>query len=165
MKKILFLDFDGVLNNTNFLREESKTNPDAFRCLDPENCKNLKWILFKIPDLQIVISSTWRILYTMFELKKKLSEHGIQPCRIVDRTPRLTLSGTIRGLEIQRWLDDNIKDECQFIILDDDSDMGDLFKYLLNIDRYVGLNNGYAQRVVEWFEGCRGHWRKPLICQ
>ena len=65
--KLIFLDFDGVLNND---KTETRT-PDGFIGLDYENVRHLNEIV-KRTQGRIVFSTSWRISYTEKELNRFL---------------------------------------------------------------------------------------------
>ncbi len=57
----LFLDFDGVLNNDNFLRhQKNHVRPEAHKLFDPANIASLNKLCCELQIAKIVISSTWR---------------------------------------------------------------------------------------------------------
>lgn len=157
MRKILFLDFDGVLNNNNFF---IKRKDSSFKDIDFENVVNLKKLMEKVPELEIVISSTWRIGTPIEELRIILSEFGIIKERIIGVTPQIHLS-RIRGFEIEKWLYDNIEKEAKIAILDDDRDMAHLIKYLFQTDSTIGLSINRAQGLIWWFDdhSLEGIWK------
>lgn len=123
--KVIFLDFDGVLNSAaSFILNLRKTK--AQRNDIPVNeilchvcCSNLQYIIDKTPGVKIVLSTTWRELYDMDWLKAKLAEFGIDSTLVIDRTPTLFKG---RGYEIQKWLDDHPEVQDQFVVLDDNDD-------------------------------------------
>jgi len=111
----------------------------------PLALSNLKGLCDAVPDMMIVISSSWRVMHSMAELRKMLQDYaGIDPARVIDRTPKIVRGQKFsenvpRGREIQEWLDDNTKvpeGSClmpkyqvdDFMIVDDDSDMAHLKK-------------------------------------
>ena len=63
--RIIFLDFDGVLNTENYqaqLRAEGKPGWDDFGMLfDPEAVANLLRILDAMTDVRIVVESSWKV--------------------------------------------------------------------------------------------------------
>jgi hypothetical protein len=67
MKKILFLDIDGVLNS--FKNEVEHTCK-----IDKKLVENLNTILKSVPDLRIIISSSWKMV-GLKELKERFSGH------------------------------------------------------------------------------------------
>lgn len=123
--KVIFLDFDGVLNSAaSFVYEKRvrKARPETDD-LGPVNqtlCKvctsNFQHILDEVPDAKIVISSTWRQLFDLEWLEDKLAEYGIDSSRVIDKTP--SMYGRERGREIESWLEDH-PEVTQFVILDD----------------------------------------------
>lgn len=134
-KRVIFLDFDGVLNSmASFHMERRKTK--AQRNDIPVNqmlchvcCSNFQYILDKAPNTDIVISSTWRELFDLDWLKAKLSSYGIDTTRVIGMTPTVmrNFSTQIRGDEIKAWLNENPGYD-RFVILDDNfigNDYGD----------------------------------------
>ncbi|MDE6338813.1 MAG: hypothetical protein K2K97_03370 [Muribaculaceae bacterium] len=71
-RPVIFLDFDGVLNTEQYqarLAVEGKPTKDAWGPLfDPRAVGNLKKII-DATDAEIVISSSWRYLYTLGSLR------------------------------------------------------------------------------------------------
>ena len=125
-KEILFLDIDGVLNsmashmyNEYLLGEDHR---ELHKALCPIATSNLRFLLEKRPDLNIVISSTWRKVFKLNGVKDILKKYGIKKSRVVGVTPLLEvrLSGSSpRGREILHWLSKH-KTES-FAIVDDNS--------------------------------------------
>lgn len=112
-KKIIFLDFDGVL-----------TNHESGQSFDP-NCVELVRNLMLETDSDIVITSSHRQTKTLKQLKRKLAAHGIPGDRVVDVTPDLSETSeegiyiaASRGLEILQWLRKHPNIE-NYVILDD----------------------------------------------
>ena len=64
-QRYLFLDIDGVLNTTsysNYLIDHNEDEVDEDGAIfDPEAVANLAYIVEKVPDVKIIISSTWRL--------------------------------------------------------------------------------------------------------
>jgi len=122
--KVIFLDFDGVLNSAaSFLVEDKirKKHKRKKMCKVQETLchvctSNFQYLLDKVPDAKIVISSTWREIYELDWLKDKLAEYGIDSSRVIDITPS-SFSGP-RGREIFMWLEEH-KEVDKFVILDD----------------------------------------------
>ena len=116
MRKIIFLDVDGVLNNENWIKD-TKTD------LIPEKIELLKEIVEKT-GAKIVLSSSWRVMKTelpldvgnpMLEyLEKELKKYGLT---IYDKTPVI---GYNRPKEIKAWLEKKGIEDVQFVSLDDD---------------------------------------------
>jgi DNA recombination-dependent growth factor C len=103
---ILFLDFDGVLH--------------------PKGGQRLVHLpifekMVRGTDLKIVISSTWREVYSLSKLKSMFSE-DIRP-KIISATPQLPVHTTEyeRSEEIHDWL--RLRGNPQWLALDDDIDI------------------------------------------
>ncbi len=152
---VLFLDIDGVLNSAKWYGNRPhrflKDNPEEsdWECeFDPSAVATLKKLMHDVSDLQIVISSTWRLNYELDEFKRRFSKMlSIEPGRVIDKTPRL---GTIRGLEIQDWLTRNPQVK-KFAIIDDDSDMGDLMDNLFKTSWQDGMQPEHAKNIANFF--------------
>lgn len=94
MLQVVFLDFDGVLH---------RNTTGTFRKL-PQFCQFLR----THPDVRVVISSTWRLLHPLEELRE-FFEADVRH-QIIDVTPDLTVMEgfiavrTTRCEEIAAWL-------------------------------------------------------------
>jgi hypothetical protein len=115
MRKIIFLDVDGVLNDLHVLstREE----------LGKDHLLNLK-MLVAATKCDIVLSSSWRISNEWKTiLRVAFEEHGIPLW--IDQTPRLTnddFSTIPRRQEIIMWLEHNVSEDALVVVLDDEWD-------------------------------------------
>jgi hypothetical protein len=123
--KIIFLDFDGVLNHELWYKKRFETiNKDdvstnyPYYEFDPESVNNLN-IIIKETDAKVVVSSTWRIGKTVEQLQDMLNVVGFKG-EIIDTTPSFFAKGldneenkisyTIpRGCEIDWWLENKGK--------------------------------------------------------
>jgi hypothetical protein len=159
----LFLDFDGVLNSTQstlmYWRRHGRTTiftDERYLC--PIACSNLTYLMETIPDLRIVVSSSWRLHNNLSELRSILyMACEITPDKILGVTPRLpydpvTKHSPPRGEEIQAWLNENQTKTSMtdFMILDDDSDMAHLAKdHFLQTDSDVGLTIKDCRAVIQ----------------
>lgn len=119
--KVLFLDIDGVLNH-----RMTKDRVCGFMGLDPDLIAVFNKIVDAMPDLKIVVSSTWRHMfmpgvYSNFEeLIQLLNKRGLKG-EIIGRTPDSWHD--IRGREISEWLADH-PEVTHYVILDDSPDAG-----------------------------------------
>ncbi len=143
--KILFLDIDGVLNSK---AGWERDNPDTIKYMQKECVTLLNKIVAEIPDLKIVISSSWRHAFPMEDIITMLGDAGKV---VIGKTPQVHLSGGQRGDEIQSWLDFNPGVE-NFVILDDDSDMKHLGWRLRKTSSDVGLTEEIANQVIADFK-------------
>lgn len=116
--KVIFLDFDGVLNSeASFRHEVRRKNSRVSDSLSVVACSNLQYILEQDASVKLIISSTWRKLHTLEELRNILNAYGVNGTRVIATTPSV-LSGD-RAHEINLWLEDN-PNVTKFVVLDDD---------------------------------------------
>lgn len=136
--KVLFLDVDGVLNNFH-----QRNFGEVF---SSPSCAALNTIIQAVPDLKIVISSAWRI-WGLKYMQNLLTKNGIERADeiVIDLTGR---EQGIRGYQIQCWLDRN-PGVTSFVILDDESDMGELMNKLVKTNSFVGLTTTEAEKAIE----------------
>ena len=119
--KIIFLDFDGTLNSeASFLYETRRKVLHVQDTLSHVACSNLQYVLEQDASIKLVISSTWRLIHTMQEIKNILNSYGIDPSRVLDKTPAIL--GGDRATEINMWLEEHPGD-LKFVVLDDDKDV------------------------------------------
>ncbi len=157
--KIIFLDIDGVLNSDSWYKSinpEERLNPDIH--FDPRNIQLLNKLVLKT-GAKIVLSSTWRIRYSLAEMQNILKTKGAN-IEIVDFTPDLTSKDDsfTRGNEILKWCKENEKViGCKYskyktyAIIDDNDDM--LYWQRNNFfqtDRYVGLTPSVVQKIIKF---------------
>lgn len=129
--KVIFLDFDGVLNSAgSFLLENSirKDNKRRIGVKGPVNetfshvsAANFQAVLDKYREVSVVISSTWRELFSLDWLKAKLEEYHIDSSRVIGVTPVDRWMGN-RGIEIRQWL--SLHPEVTHYVIIDDNDWG-----------------------------------------
>lgn len=161
VKKILFLDFDGVIciPENNYEIESSKKQKLLQKILDETDC-------------YLVISSSRRC-HNVEETKRQLSEKGFLYCdRIIgvtirayqylDKNKKIHLS-IPRGVEIKQWIDTNVhsnngKDfnrqilcvDYNYCIIDDDVDMLLEHKdYFVRIDGEIGLTERNVRKAID----------------
>lgn len=149
--KIIFLDFDGVLNsdiyfNSKVFKESTKEMSSEEIMLlshhthiDPSAIQILNQLVEK-SGAQVVVSSTWRIMYSVEELNAILKSRGAT-FEIIAATPRYPdcRVATLRGDEIQGYLDSLNEAPESFVILDDINNMAHLTKFLVLTNDYYGL--------------------------
>lgn len=116
--KVIFLDFDGVLNSEASFRYEMRRKVlNVAETLSQVACSNLQYVLDQDADVKLVITSTWRKVFSMDKIKNILNSYGVNPSRVLDKTPA-TMNGD-RAHEINLWLDDH-PNVTTFVVLDDD---------------------------------------------
>ena len=146
--KIIFLDFDGVLNSRRWIEEHHHLFPDDHIFMHENVDEQAVARVQKIIDAtgaKIVISSTWRLLNSLEKLKKLLAAHGLSG-EVIGVTPRGNRGE--RGDEIQTWVDENGPIES-FVILDDDSDMAHLMDKLVQTTFDLGLQDEHVDAAIQ----------------
>lgn len=155
--KLIFLDVDGVLNNTQNIKKYRLFFRGKRRLLvDVKPVFYLKKLLEEIEknkmDVRIVISSSWRVGSIPADWKK-LFKHYFNNGEIVKgRTPYLYKD---RGIEILKLLEiakekgDMIDD---YIVLDDDIE--DIINHIspnkvMKINRRYGLTNKNIKEILK----------------
>ncbi len=141
-KNIVFLDYDGVVNTLMFY--EGQNQPRYYYPEDNKvnNYQAVRWLekLCLEENASIVVSSDWRKWPNYVEC---LRNGGLsEKVEILGKTPILGYEDSTRGQEIQAYIDQN-KDKFiieNFVILDDDVDMGDLLPNLVKTYAMVGFH-------------------------
>ena len=134
--KIVFLDFDGVLNNRESLRKGIHLLPEKV-LLVGEICKRTK--------AKIVISSTWRMGTPIKVMKEMMWRAGLRFDCIIDYTSK-GYDGK-RGEQIEQWLRENNCD-CHVVLDDEKFDMGDQVAHLVQTTIETGLTQEHVEQAV-----------------
>ena len=159
--KVVFLDFDGVLNNDVWIKERWAAGEGQIVLTQvmPEHVALLNQLLER-SGAKVVISSSWRHHYGLFDtlsrsgrdagdsLKNILERAGFKG-ELIGRTPdgwpgiRFS-EPRLRGKEIQAWITEWQRSGKplveKFVILDDDDDMAHLRKnHFVQTDPMKGL--------------------------
>ena len=159
MKRIIFLDVDGVLNS-HIVAEEwhQRTNTGGYGGWFDEKevatKENVKWghvnvhnlrEIIRATNAEIVISSDWRKNFSIDKFKEMFKLYGWN-APVIDRTPAGYSS---RGLEVNTWLKDN-PDIDSFVIIDDtDMFLAEQKPKFVNTDPEVGLTWKDANKAIE----------------
>lgn len=150
--KVLFLDFDGVLNSDRWMRAQPPTT-NFLRVVDKVAVARLDRIVERTGCV-IVVSSTWRILNSLANLRSILIEAGLSHCTVIDKTTTEDCGPEgeerwWRGHQIQRWLDEHEGQVESFCILDDDSDMAHLMPKLVHTTWESGMLDEHVEQAVK----------------
>lgn len=147
--KVLFLDIDGVLN---MFGNSYRTFMKPYgQHIEPHIVQRLNYVMESVPELSIVISSSWRL--NMEDLQKQLMEQGFKHWeRVIGHTPSLDA----RGQEIIAWM---VGKEIQrYLVLDDESfdicgEKCDVIprECFIQTDMNEGLLNKDAMFIVNYF--------------
>lgn len=157
--RIVFLDFDGVLNSHEYIATLSEEERRGVIGLDPKAVRRLNALLDGDIGARIVVSSTWRHNRTTLQLGDVLCKAGLtHPHAVLGRTPRWLhktpggiYAAESRGAEIQAWLDtapDFGIEVTSFVVIDDDSDMAHLTDRLVKVDLATGLQDEHLAKVI-----------------
>lgn len=146
---VIFLDIDGVLRTHEsdlwWSRELGKAIPPFHkRLFSKDAVENLNYII-ALTGAKIVITSTWRIYYTLDELINVFRERGFNG-QIIDKTEILEN----RADEIIDWL--NNHSVKNYAVLDDN--ISDIISKIpsckiAKCDSLKGLNDDVFEKVLE----------------
>ena len=155
MRKVIFLDIDGVLNTKYWYSQMDRNTPkDQYGYMfDPISVDNLGKII-KETGADIVISSSWKCM-GLSAMLDMWDDRGL-PGKIIDITPNtvsdeMLLTANlenfemthIRGCEIQEWLDTKGNDVSHYLILDDmDNFLPEQQDHFVWIDPNEGITEG-----------------------
>lgn len=139
--KVLFLDIDGVLNSAKVLEEKGRHD-----AIDHDMVEQINRVT-TTTGCSIVISSSWRWLWSLGELKAILRQHGLHDVVIgaTQTKPRLER----RDEEILAWLAQH-PEVKQFAVVDDDSfDLTAVADRLVHTSFITGTLPEHADRLIE----------------
>ena len=158
MRKIIFLDVDGVLNDHTYTEKCAKKlkklnlSPSLMNFervpFNPRSLKNLQKIILQT-GAEIVLHSTWRLHQgELYVLRARLAEYGIKLNEMTESLSSLTITSH-KEEEISKYLEKHIKElgeEIQFVIIDDnDLEM----PHLVRTDYRRGLTKKKAEECIE----------------
>ena len=141
MRKIIFLDFDGVLH------------PDGIAKFS--RLPILERFLFEMPDAEVVVSSTWREDHTLDQLRGFFSPP--LRSRISGVTPSLDDGYEIGGRqkEIMSYLsNEGLSDTtCYWVALDDIAMFfEDSCQNLVLTDSSIGFTEQEGEQLIAWYK-------------
>ena len=161
MRKVIFLDIDGVLNTKWWYTQMDRNTPkDKYGyAFDPNAVANLKRILDET-GADIVISSSWKS-FGLSELEEMWQDRGL-PGKLIGITPNsvsdeMLLNAdldhmelfSICGMEIKEWLSKNGKRVSNYVIIDDmDNMLQEQQPHFVWIDPEVGITEGNAAQAI-----------------
>lgn len=115
MRKIIFMDVDGVLNSMKTVYAQGRYPRSLRDVLEFDGCAmQLIRRFCEESGAKIVLSSSWRNWNTVQDCRESMS------LPIIDKTPHI--KGVDRGSEIEAWLQANTDVE-EYAILDDGNNM------------------------------------------
>ena len=165
MEKIIFLDFDGVLNTEHYQRllsYQGKAWKDEYGAFfDPEAVLQLRRIV-DATNADIVIESSWKF-YGLESMQKMWKERNM-PGKIIDITPTSVSDSWLltanlddidpamvhcKGIEIASWLSDNASKEARYVIIDDENViLESQSSHFLLTDPYDGITEVIANKAI-----------------
>lgn len=169
--RYMFLDIDGVLNTirySNYLIDYDEDDTDEDGALfDPEAVENLAEIIKNIPDVKIIISSTWR--FKGWDWMNRLWEKRQLPGKIYSFTPGLEFTRFVdiihqkysesvypygtRGLEVGEWVRVYAPQnpmQYKYVILDDCNDFPSFYlEHVILTDPMLGITKEIVAKVIE----------------
>lgn len=149
--KVLFLDFDGVLNHYLLIAQAYGAGARRFSA---DAIERLNTIVART-GAKVVVSSSWREQYTLDGLRALLTSEGFTG-EIIDCTPVLHSRtdqgrdldpGQTRCREIQAWLDRQPEPPRQFAILDD-IELHLLSAYHVKTELEMGLCDEHVELAI-----------------
>lgn len=160
--RIIFLDFDGVVNSMKFCEELSARtkliggSTATREMIDPIAVARLNRLIEET-EAVVVVSSSWRKIFDMRTLQGILDAKGFIG-KIIDVTPDLSHESINRfdrsrerGDEIARWLRDNAPN-ASYVVFDDDSDMTAVRERFIQTSWGYGLLDEHIDRARELFK-------------
>lgn len=161
MRKIIFLDIDGVLNSQYWYTQMERNTPrDKYGyAFDPNAVANLKRIIDET-GADIVISSSWKS-FGFTDLENIWQERCL-PGTVIGITPNsvsdeLLLNADldkmelfhIRGEEIKEWLSKHGKNVSNYVIIDDvDNMLPEQQKHFIQTNPEMGLTEDIALLAI-----------------
>ena len=149
--KIIFLDFDGVMDTSYYdhiLSKEGKPGNDEYGAVfDPYCIQNLKRIIEET-EADIVVSSSWKYMMSYQDFLNMWKDREL-PGFITDVTPN-PVDRRKRGDEIDAWIEE-CKTECQYVIIDDleaNNFNEHQISRLLIVNPFFGLDEKTAERAI-----------------
>lgn len=143
--KIVFLDFDFCLNSRKSFAYYTITDKRSIASPDNYSVALLDYLLFLMPDLYIVVSSSWRHVKGYEVVKENLkTDFGLLHYeRVIGQTP--FDKNRHRGKEIDMWLRQSETEVFNYVIIDDDSDFLDY-----QLPRHVQTDeNGFSTKHLD----------------
>lgn len=141
MKKVLFLDIDGVCNSMEYAQ---RNNMNLWHKTDPDLVRLVRRIIDET-KCDVVLSSTWRLYPEARAVVKR------DVCYFMDCTKDMQAGakrGVVeRGIEVQEWLDRHPQ-YTHYAILDDESDFLPN-QWLFKTTFAKGITEEIAQAVID----------------
>ena len=161
MRKVVFLDIDGVLNTKWWYTQMDRNTPrDKYGyAFDPKAVANLRKVVDET-EAGIVISSSWKCM-GLSQMEDMWDERNL-PGKVVGITPNSVsdelLVDTdidsmelfhIRGEEIKEWLTKHGKHVSHYVIIDDmDKMLPEQQSHFVQTNSEVGITEDDANKAI-----------------
>ena len=153
--KIVFLDFDGVLNSSSWamVNNWNLGRADQAWELDPR-CVHLLRTLVETTDAYIVVTSTWR-QWSPSHMQHWFAYYDWYDAPVIGRTlyPLPVENISSRGKLIQRWLDNTEYSIESYVILDDEFDGMTGMPFVQTDFSGAGLTYNHIDKAAEILTG------------
>jgi len=158
---ICFLDVDGTLNNlsyfetpkNNIYKDDYTTEEVCKTQICPDNVNSLNKLLAVIPDLNIVVSSSWRRFVSLKELTDGLIHQGLKKEYAKRFISKTAITGQ-KYKEINWWIDKYKKDIDNYIVVDDSSNDYDNLKsfgkHFFQLNPWKGLTDKKVNKIINF---------------
>ena len=158
LKKVLFLDVDGVLNNGIWASEMYAQGVRVYEDhILEERALGLLLRIVYVTGTRIIVSSSWRHDREAYrKLQEQLFRYGL---RADDKTGG---TDTDRGEDIRLYLEQHPSVE-HFTILDDDNDVGEYADHLIQTDPDRGLTGAETLRCIRLLNQAQIECHAPLL--
>lgn len=140
--KVIFLDFDGVINIAMWDANGKKCNFNHPADGKVNDFQAICWLneLCKKTDAKIVLTTSWRNIRSLEFLTELLYNSGLKRnIEIIGKTPRICSSDSnARTFEIEQYLKEHESIE-KFVILDDEEIIGYLQDFFVKCNCFYGF--------------------------
>lgn len=150
--RIVFLDFDGVLNTAHYIHvmesRKLQCNDEYGSLFDPASVSYLGRIIDKT-DAKIVVTSSWKNLMSYSDILSMWHKRSL-PGEVIDVCP-IPEGRRKRGDEVDAWISE-CKESCQYVILDDmsvDNFNKHQLDHLIVINPYYGIDQVTVERAID----------------
>ena len=170
IRKIVFLDIDGVLNTEHYqglLQYQGKSWQDEYGAFfDPNTVKQLKRII-DATGADIVVESSWK--YLGLDAMKELWKVRSLPGKIIDITPSSVSDEHLlnidlenidtsilycKGMEIASWLSEQERQDIRYVIIDDEYVILDSqLPHFILTNPYEGITEEQANKAISILNG------------
>lgn len=162
--KLIFLDVDGVMTSKNGYLKEGVTFKGSMDIKFHQDHVDALNHILKETGARIVVTSTYRWMYDVAQLKKQFEKNGIDPLYVISKTPNEVKGTWNRGEEIKYWLENypqkakgkhgvGIEVES-YVIIDDDVDfLANQRKNFVKTYKDYGLTYVEAEKVIDILNG------------